>query len=68
MSPDMQLYMKAKYGNLPTVEVTKEEFIKLMMDSGKTEKDAEFQAKIGIAMGSACMIGDRMVKIKKEDV
>lgn len=68
MSPDMYQYMKAKHGNLPIVEVTKEEFIKLMMDSGKLEEEAKFQARIAIAIGSACMIGDTMVKIKNEEI
>lgn len=64
MFPGYGQYMKAKYGNLLTIEVTKDEFIKMLVESGKTQKEAEFQAAISVGLGSSCMIGDKMVSIK----
>jgi hypothetical protein len=64
--PNMQAYMKAKYANLPEVEVTREEFIKMMVDNGKPQKDAELHATMCEGLGSACMMGGKMVSIKKE--
>ncbi len=64
MFPNMQQYMKAKYGNLPTVEVTEEEFIRLMVEAGETEEKAKSQAKFSIALGSSVMVGDKMLQIK----
>lgn len=66
MSPDMNQYMKAKYGNLPTVEVTEEEFIRLMMEAGETEEKAKSQAAFGKALGSSVMLGDKMLHIKEK--
>lgn len=60
----MQQYMKAKYGNLPQVEVTEEEFIRLMVEAGETEEKAKSQANFSKILGSSVMIGDRMVQIK----
>jgi hypothetical protein len=66
MSPDMHQYMKAKYGNLPTVEVTEEEFVRIMMESGQTEEKAKSQASFAKALGSSVMVGDKMLYIKEK--
>lgn len=66
MFPNMQQYMKAKYGNLPEVEVTREEFVEMMMAHGKTREQAEFQATMSVGLGAAVMMGEKMVKIKEE--
>ncbi len=57
------LSMREKAKNLPEIEVDKEEFIRLMMETGITREKAEFHAKICLGMGSAVMIGEQMVKI-----
>jgi hypothetical protein len=67
MFPNLVDYMKAKYGNLPAVEVSREEFIQLMMKSGKSNEQAELNAKLSELMGSTCMIGNKLVGIKKEE-
>lgn len=64
MFPNMQQYMKAKYGNLPTVEVTEEEFIKIMVEAGSTEEKAKSQANFSKILGSSVMVGDKMLHIK----
>lgn len=64
MFPNMQQYMKAKYGNLPEVEVTREQFIDKMMATGVTKEKAESHATICKLMGSSVMIGEEMVSIK----
>jgi len=65
MIPNIQQYMKLKYGNLPTVEVTKEEFIALLVSKGKTKEQAEFQIKFGQQLGSdSMMIDDMRYKIQ----
>ncbi len=66
MFPNLNNYMKAKHGNLPHVEVTRDEFIKMMMDSGLTKEKAESQAVFCQALGSHCMIGEQMVGIKED--
>jgi hypothetical protein len=55
---------KALAAKLPQVEVTREEFIKLMVESGETQDKAEFQATICAGLGSSTRIGDKMVSIK----
>ena len=55
--------MKEKASKLPNVEVTEEEFIRLMIEAGETDEKAKFQAKISKGLGSSVMIGDKMVKI-----
>lgn len=57
--------MKNKAEKLPTVEVSEEEFIRLMVETGETEEKAKFHAKISKGLGSAVMIGEQMVKIKE---
>jgi hypothetical protein len=63
MPPDYSKMMK-KAKTLPTIEVDEAEFVRLMIESGKTEKEAKFQAKMSKGLGSAVMVGDKMVKIK----
>lgn len=60
---NMNQYMKAKYGNLPTVEVTEKEFIRLMVEAGRTKEEAKSQAKFSKLLGSSVMVGDRMIQI-----
>lgn len=56
--------MKAKYGNLPEIEVDETEFIRIMMENGHTEEKAKLQASMAKGLGSSVMVGDKMVKIK----
>jgi hypothetical protein len=60
--PNLKKYEKAK--SLPEVEVTEEEFIKLMVKSGETEDKAKFHATMSKGLGLAVMIGEQKVKIK----
>ena len=56
--------MREKARTLTEIEVSEEEFVRLMVESGKTEKEAKFQAKMSKGLGSSVMIGEKMVKIK----
>lgn len=56
--------MMEQAANLPTVEVTEEEFVQAMIDDGKSEDDARFQATMSKGLGSSVMVGDRKLKIK----
>lgn len=69
MFPNISRYIKFRHESkdLPEVEVTEEEFVRLMMEAGQSEKEAKFQAFISKGIGGATRIGDRMVKVKKED-
>lgn len=60
--PNLNQYHKAK--TLPQIEVSEEEFIKLMVESGETEDKAKFHATMSKGLGSAVMIGEKVVKIK----
>jgi hypothetical protein len=66
MFPDVSRYMqmKEKAKTLTEIEVSEEEFIRLMMEAGQTEEKAKFQAKMSKGLGSSVMIGENMVKIK----
>lgn len=68
MFPDIQGYMKAKYGKLPTRKVTKEQLVQIIMDKqGKTEEDARFAVETGIKLGSdSVVIGDENFEIINE--
>jgi hypothetical protein len=48
MFPNVARYieMKEKAKNLPETEVSEEEFVRLMMETGEVEEKARFQAKI----------------------
>lgn len=69
MFPNMNRYleMREKAKTLPQVEVTEEEFVRLMVEAGETEEKAKFSANISKGLGSSVMIGDKMVKIKCEN-
>lgn len=56
--------MREKARTLTEIEVSEEEFVRLMIESGKTEKEAKFHAKMSKGLGSSVMIGEKMVKIK----
>lgn len=58
------LEMKEKAKTLPHVEVSEEEFIRLMVEAGETEEKAKFNATMSKGLGSSVMIGDKMVIIK----
>lgn len=51
--------------NLLHIEVTKEEFIQLLLDSGMTEDKARQTTVISKALGSSIQIKNMMVKIKE---
>lgn len=64
MFPNIHKYMEMKYGpKKEEVEVSEAEFVRLMMESGKTEDEAKAQANFAKGLGAACNIGDKMVKI-----
>lgn len=46
------------------VEVTREEFVRLAIESGETPEHAEQTAKMCLAFGSETMIGGKMLSIK----
>jgi hypothetical protein len=67
MFPNMQQYMKAKYGNLPTVEMTRDKFIEMLEAHGKTREEAEMQLDVGLKLGADSMvIGDKRYKIVEQ--
>jgi protein involved in temperature-dependent protein secretion len=55
---------KEKAKSLPEVEVAREEFIRLMVESGETQEKAENQATVAAALGSSVMISDKLYRIK----
>ena len=57
---------KQRTKDLPSIAVTREEFIKMMMEAGKSEDEARFQANIAEGLGSSTELGGQMVSIKKE--
>lgn len=57
-------FMHAKYGNLISIEVTKAEFIVLLIRTGKSEEATECSAKVCASLGSFIVIGDYQVGIK----
>ena len=46
-------------------KVTREEFVRLMMASGKTQDEALLQAKVSAALGSVCLVGGEWLKIEE---
>jgi hypothetical protein len=69
MNYNIQKYLRAKEraGKLPTVKVTKQEFIRRLIASGKTEEKAEQMALVAEGLGSVIEIGDEMVGIQEEE-
>jgi hypothetical protein len=62
------LGMRAKAANIKErVQVTKDEFIDLLVKNGTDRAKAEFDADICMKMGSEMLIGDRFVGIKTDD-
>ena len=59
----MHQYMKGMHGNLPRIEVTEKDFIRMMVATGKTEDEAKAQAGFCKMLGSSVMIGEQMVSI-----
>jgi hypothetical protein len=59
-------YLKAKEdaAKLSEVEVTEEEFIAAMMESGQNRDEAETKAKVSKGLGASIRVGDRMLSIK----
>lgn len=60
------LHMMEDAQAMPHITVSREEFIRLMVTSGKSKKDAKLQAKVASIMGSHVMIGKQMVAIKRD--
>lgn len=56
---------KSEAGKLPDVEVTRDEFVAMLMAEGESRETAEFQAKICVSLGSSVRIGNQMVSIKE---
>lgn len=61
MFPDISRHKGSD--KLPRIKVSKEKFILMMIENGKSKEDAEMQAKISKILGSSVMIGNQMVKI-----
>lgn len=66
MFPNMRQYYDVKSGKYPTVEVNKEEFLEKCKAAGMPEAKAKSQLTICSIMGSNILIGNEMLKIKKE--
>ncbi len=65
MFPNMRQYMEMKYGNVPQMDVTKQELIKMLVENGSSPEDANFQANMALKLGSRIRIGDKSVGIKE---
>lgn len=50
----------------PHVEVTREEFVGLLVQEGKTPEEARIQAVAANAFGSQIVIGKQWVSIKRQ--
>lgn len=59
-------YLDSKKNDYPSVEVTHEEFIKLVVESGISQEEAEMQARIAKIMGSELLLNKRYVSIKQD--
>jgi hypothetical protein len=57
------LAMRAKAQNLPRVKVSESKVVEMLVQSGKSQDDAESTVKIMKILGSEVMIGDQMVSI-----
>lgn len=51
--------------NLPHIEVSEEEFIRLCLDNGFTEEKANFQLKMAKGLGSYMECGDKMIAVHR---
>lgn len=61
MFPNIQEYFNMKSNSYR--KVTEEEFIKIAIDSGKTESEAKFQLNICKTLKSGVKIGDEIIEI-----
>lgn len=59
--------MMDEAAKLPSIEVTREEFIRLSVEAGVPKEKAEFNATIAKGLGSHTRIGDQMVGIKEDE-
>ena len=68
MFPNISSYMamREKAKTLPELEVTEEEFIRMMIEAGETPEKAKLNATLSKGLGSSVMIGDKMIKIKDQ--
>ena len=65
MFPNLQGYMRMKYGpKKPVEEVTEEEFVTASIAAGISEEKAKFNATISKGLGASTEVGDRLLKIK----
>jgi hypothetical protein len=53
--------------NLPYVEVSEEEFKKLLLESGEDPKNINMRVAVSRGLGAHCRIGNQMVMVKKND-
>lgn len=58
-------YFELKGKKLPEKEVSEEEFIRLMIESGKTPTEAKMHAALAKGLGSHCEINGFFVSIKE---
>ncbi len=61
----LKRYHDAKNSKKPIVYVTREEFVRRLVESGMTADEAEQQATFAEHLGSIVEIGDEWVGIKK---
>ena len=67
MFPNIQQYMKMKYGpKKPVEEVTEEEFVAAVIATGESEEKAKQTAFISKNLGGATDVGGRMLQVKQE--
>lgn len=62
------LAYKEKAAKAPLLQVSKEEFIRVLMEAGSSAKEAETQARISHALNSEVLIGDKLYQIKTTSV
>jgi hypothetical protein len=66
MFPNMQQYMRMKYGPKPPVEeVTEEEFVAAVIATGESEEKAKETAFFSKGLGAATDVGGRMLQVKQ---
>lgn len=58
---------KERSAKLPHVTVTREEFIRRLVERGESQEKAEQMATVAEGLGSHVEIGDEMVGIKDEN-
>lgn len=60
------LAMRAKASTLPSVKVPKAKVLEMLVESGKSQKEAERTVMTMEIFNSQVMIGEQMVSISKE--